>query len=98
EEEEVDLLERRIDADSFEILLRFNPVAGDLREIIAGMKIANNVERVSDEARSIARRARKLLKHPEIPEVHLIEPVYEKAASLLRDAVRAYAEGDADLA
>ncbi len=98
EEEEVDLLERRIDAESFEILLRFNPVAGDLREIIAGMKVANNLERVSDEARSIARRARKLLKHPEIPEVHLIEPVYEKAASLLRSAVRAYAEGDADLA
>lgn len=98
EEEEVNQLERRIDAESFEILMRFNPVAGDLREIIAGMKIANNLERVSDEAQNIARRARKLLKHPEIPEVFLLEPVYEKAASLFRDAVKAYAERDADLA
>ncbi|HRQ89590.1 MAG TPA: phosphate signaling complex protein PhoU [Bacteroidia bacterium] len=98
EEEEVDQLERRIDADSFEILMRFNPLATDLREVIAGMKIANNLERISDEARSIARRARKLLKHPEIAEVHLIEPVYEKASRLLHDAMRAYAEGNADLA
>jgi len=98
EEEEVNQLERRIDADSFEILMRYNPVAGDLREIIAGMKVANNLERISDEARSIARRARKLLKHPEIQDVHLIEQVYEKAASILRDGVRAYAEGNTDLA
>jgi phosphate transport system protein len=98
EEEEVNQLERRIDADSFEILMRYNPVAGDLREVIAGMKVANNLERISDEARSIARRARKLLKHPEIPEAHLLEGVYEKAASLLREAMRSYAEGNAELA
>lgn len=98
EEEEVNQLERRIDADSFEILMRYNPVASDLREIIAGMKVASNLERISDEARNIARRARKLLKHPEIPEAHLIEPVYDLAASILRDAMRAYAEGNTELA
>lgn len=98
EEEEVNQLERRIDAECFEILMRYNPVAGDLREIIAGMKVANNLERISDEARNIARRARKLLKHPEIQEAHLIEPVYEKAASIFRDAMRAYAERNTDLA
>lgn len=98
EEDEVNQLERRIDADSFEILMRFNPVAGDLREIIAGMKVANNIERISDEAQSIARRARKILKHAEIPEVVLIEPVYEKAVSLFRDAMKAYAEGNTELA
>jgi phosphate transport system protein len=98
EEEEVNQLERRIDAECFEILMRYNPVAGDLREIIAGMKVANNLERISDEARNIARRARKLLKHPEIQEVHLIEPVYEKAASIFRDAMRAYAERNTELA
>ncbi len=98
EEEEVNQLERRIDAECFEILMRYNPVAGDLREIIAGMKVANNLERISDEARNIARRARKLLKHPEIQEVHLIEPVYEKAAGLFTDAMSAYADRNTDLA
>jgi phosphate transport system protein len=98
EDDEVNQLERRIDAESFEILMRFNPVAGDLREIIAGMKVANNLERISDEAQSIARRARKVLKHPEISEVALIEPVYEKALSLFRDAMKSYAEGNTELA
>jgi phosphate transport system protein len=98
EEDEVNSLERRIDADSFEILMRYNPVAGDLREIIAGMKVANNLERISDEARNIARRARKLLKHPVIPEVHLIERVYEKALGVFRDSMRAYAETNTELA
>ena len=45
-----------------------------------------------------ARRARKLLKHPEIQEVHLIEPVYEKASSIFRDSMRAYAERNTELA
>ena len=98
EDDEVNSLERQIDADSFEILMRYNPVATDLREVIAGMKIAHNLERVSDEAQNIARRARKILKSPEISEVVLIEPIYEKAVSLLRDGMRSYAEGDTDLA
>jgi phosphate transport system protein len=98
EDDEVNNLERKIDADSFEILMRYNPVASDLREVIAGMKVANNLERISDEAQSIGRRARKILKHPEISEAALIEPLYEKALSLFRDAMKAYAEGDNDLA
>tara|TARA_R110002096_G_scaffold332034_2_gene526081 strand:- start:677 stop:1384 length:708 start_codon:yes stop_codon:yes gene_type:complete len=94
EDEEVNNLERRIDADSFEILMRFNPVASDLREVIAGMKVANNLERISDEAQNIAKRARKILKQPEIEEIGLIEPLYDKAVGLLRDGMRTYAEGD----
>lgn len=98
EDDEVNNLERRIDAESFEILMRYNPVAGDLREVIAGMRVANNLERISDEAHSIARRARKILKHPELKEVFLIEPLYEKALNLVRDSIKSYAEGDTDLA
>lgn len=78
--------------------MRYNPVASDLREVVAGMKVANNLERISDEAQSIGRRAKKILKHPEISEAALIEPLYEKALSILRDAMKAYAEGDNDLA
>lgn len=98
EDDEVNFLERKIDADSFEILMRYNPVASDLREVIAGMKVANNLERISDEAQNIARRARKILKHPEIKEAALIEPLYEKALGIMRDGMRSYAEGDTDLA
>lgn len=98
EDDEVNLLERRIDAESFEILMRFNPVASDLREVIAGMKVANNLERISDEAQSIARRARKVLKQLELAEVALIEPIFHQAQALLRDGMRAYTEGDNEMA
>ncbi|MEX2579754.1 MAG: phosphate signaling complex protein PhoU [Verrucomicrobiales bacterium] len=97
EEDEVNSLERRIDAEAFEILMRFNPVAGDLREVIAGMKVANNLERISDEARNIAKRARKIMEHPEIEEALMIEPLYDRALSLFRDGMRSYAEGDTEL-
>lgn len=97
EDDEVNSLERRIDADSYEILMRYNPVASDLREVIAGMKVANNLERISDEAQNIARRARKMLKHPELEEMHMIEPIYEQAIVLFRDSMRSYAEGDTEL-
>ncbi|MEM9284192.1 MAG: phosphate signaling complex protein PhoU [Verrucomicrobiota bacterium] len=98
EDDEVDNLERSIDSDSFQILMRFNPVASDLREVIAGMKVANNLERISDQAHSIARRARKIIKQPEVPEVSMVEPLYEKALALFRDGMKAYAEGDQELA
>lgn len=97
EDDEVNSLERTIDAESFEILMRFNPVASDLREVIAGMKVANNLERISDEAQNIARRARKMLKHPEVEEARMIEPLYDLAVALLRDSMRSYAEGDTEL-
>ena len=38
------------------------------------------------------------MKHPEIKEVALVEPLYEKAFTMLRDGMRSYAEGDTDLA
>ncbi|MCB1065149.1 MAG: phosphate signaling complex protein PhoU [Verrucomicrobiae bacterium] len=97
EDDEVNAYERVIDREGFEILMRFNPVAGDLREVLAGMKVANNLERVSDQAESIARRSRKVLKSAEVPEIQQIEALYEMAISLLKDAIRTFSEGDMEL-
>ncbi|MCB1077705.1 MAG: phosphate signaling complex protein PhoU [Verrucomicrobiae bacterium] len=96
-DDEVNALERAIDREGMEILMRFNPVASDLREVISSMKIASDLERVSDQAESIARRARKTLKYPEVPETLSIEPVYEMANQMLQDSVRAFSEGDVEL-
>ena len=98
EDEEVNAYERSIDKDGMEILLRFNPMATDLRAVVAGMKISTNLERIADQAENIARRARKILKKPELPETHLIEPVYQLASELLSDSVRSFAQNDVDLA
>lgn len=98
EDEEVNTFERSIDKEGMEILMRFNPVATDLRAVVSAMKISTNLERIADQAENIARRARKILKKIEIAEARLIEPVFEMASTLVQDAMRSYAEGDVELA
>ncbi len=98
EDEEVNAFERSIDKEGMEILLRFNPLATDLRTVIAAMKVSTNLERISDQAENIARRSRKILQKPEVPEVRLVDPVYALAAELLQDSVRSFSESDVDLA
>src|ERR1051325_4787201 len=58
DDEEIDQLEKQIDKDGVDILLRFQPVASDLRRVITAMKLSPNIERVADQATNIARRAR----------------------------------------
>jgi replicative DNA helicase len=55
------------------------------------------LERISDHAVSIAKRAKKIINCPELIEVNLVEPVYTLAESLLRDAVSSYSDGNAAL-
>lgn len=98
DDEEVDQLEKRIDMEGMRILTLFQPVAADLRQVISIMKVSTNLERVSDEAGNIARRARKILANAEISESKLIEPAYQLAAQLLRDSVRAFADHNLTLA
>jgi len=93
EDDDVNAYERTVDREGFEILMRFNPVATDLREVLSGMKVANNLERISDQAESIARRSRKILKATEVPEIKGIEPIYEMALGIFQDSIKAFSEG-----
>ena len=68
DDEEIDQLEMQIDKDGVAILLRFQPVASDLRRVVAAMKLSSNLERIADQATNIARRARKLNQHPALPK------------------------------
>jgi phosphate transport system protein len=95
---EVDELEKQVDKDGIDVLLRFQPVASDLRRVVSAIKLNSNLERVADQAVSIGRRARKLNAHPPLPEMQLIEPMYLHALEMLRDSVDAYMREDADLA
>ena len=98
DDEEIDSLEIEVDREGIEIMLRFHPVASDLRNVIAAMKMSVNLERVADQAVGIARRARRLNLHPALPETNAIEPLYNHAIGMVRDAINAYAENDLDLA
>lgn len=98
DDEEIDQLEKLVDKEGVELLLRFQPVASDLRRVVAAMKLSPNIERVGDQATTVARRARKLNRHPPLPETELIEPLYALAMSMFKDALDAYVKEDVPLA
>jgi phosphate transport system protein len=97
DDEEIDQLEKQIDKDGVDILLRFQPVASDLRRVVSAMKLSSNLERMADQAVNIARKARKLNQHPALPEVELITPLYEQALSMFKDSIDAYVREDVQL-
>jgi len=97
DDEEIDQLEMQIDKDGVDILLRFQPVASDLRRVVSAMKLSSNLERIADQATNIARRARKLNRHPALPELELIVPINVQAMSMFKDSVDAYVREDVEL-
>ena len=97
DDDEVDDHERQIDKLGMDILVRFHPMATDLRLVISSMKISMKLERISDHATSIAKRARKMSASQELQDTTLIEPLYTLADHLLRDAISAYSDHDANL-
>jgi phosphate transport system protein len=90
DDEEIDQLEKQIDKDGVDLLIRFQPVASDLRRVVSAMKLSPNLERIADESVSVARRARKLNRHRELAEVELIVAMGVHARQMFQDGVDAY--------
>ena len=98
EDAEIDTLEKQVDQDGVGLLIRFHPVATDMRQVVSAMKVSTNLERIGDQAVTIARRAKRLNFRRLVSEVALLEPVYRQALAIFRDSMRAFAEGDCSLA
>jgi phosphate transport system protein len=94
DDEEIDQLEKQVDKDGVDLLIRFQPVASDLRRVVSAMKLSPNLERIADESVSVARRARKLNQHRALPEVELIMPMGRQATQMFQDSVDAYVRED----
>ena len=98
DDDEEDRLEMEVDRMGMSLIVKYRPLASDLRLVIASMKIASNLERVSDHAVSIAKRARKMLKNEEVTHINLLEPIYKDARLALTKALQSYADGDLKVA
>jgi phosphate transport system protein len=66
--------------------------------VISAIRLSPNIERVGDQATNIAKRARKLNRHPPLPEVQMIVPIQAHAMSMFKDSVDAYVGESVDLA
>ena len=86
-------LEREIDALAVDLLATEQPMAVDLRFILAVLRINKDLERVGDQAVSIARRAREMAaSEAELPVD--IPRIAELASTMVRRALHSFIEGD----
>ena len=95
---EIDRLEMEVEAMTVRLLALRQPMAKDLREIVAALKIASNLERMGDFAGSVAKRAVTLATLPVAPPVASLVRMGRMVQAMIGDMRRAYTEQDADLA
>lgn len=91
-EPKINSLELKTDRDCENILALFNPVAVDLRFILAALKINTNLERIGDNAEGIARYVLDV-KTPfpeQIIAAYRFEEMYKTAVSMLDDSLEAF--------
>jgi phosphate transport system protein len=94
----VDALELEVDERALELLALQQPMAKDLRQIVATLKISNDLERVGDHAVKVANAGRQVLSHPPIPDLPQVEEMVRLSLEMLSDALRAYTLRDTDMA
>lgn len=99
-EKRVNALELKIDRDCENILALLNPVAIDLRFILAALKINSNMERIGDNAEGIARYVLDLTTpfDQEMLKEYEVERMYHVAVSMMDDALDALIKEDTSIA
>lgn len=95
---ELDEMERDLERRAIRLIALRQPVAQDLRDTIAALKVPNNLERIGDLAKNIAKRSNELVDQDPITLTRSLERMGRSVASLLKDVLDAYAANDADLA
>ncbi len=94
----LDALEAEVDRLSVRVIALRSPMADDLRDVIAALKISGVVERIGDYAKNIAKRVPQLDHMSKFEPLTLIPAMAEIAQSMVRDVLNAYARRDAQLA
>lgn len=94
-ESEVNKLQLEIDDRCFKLLALRQPMAHDLRFIIAAMKISVDLERIGDQSINILENTKVLLQFPELKPLIDIPQMAELAKGMVHDSLDAYVDQDA---
>ncbi len=95
----LDLLQREIEEHAILTIARRQPMAVDLREIVAAIRISADLERVGDLAKNIAKRAIVVAHEARLPRAIIgLKSMFETAALSLKDVLDAYAHRDVEQA
>ena len=91
----IDALEMAVDRLAVRILALRAPMADDLREVIASLKIAGVIERIGDYAKNIAKRVGHIEGRKRFEPLTLLPAMAEIASEMVHDVLTAYAARDA---
>lgn len=94
----IDALESEVDKLAVRVIALRAPMADDLREVIAALKIAGVIERIGDYAKNIAKRTGQIEGRKKFEPLTLIPAMAEVAAEMVHDVLTAYAARDPALA
>jgi phosphate transport system protein len=94
----VNLLEMECDDLCIRILMQYQPVASDLRFVVAAMKLVTDLERMGDLAVNIAERAVDLARSPKLDPPIDLKPMGALVQQMLKDALDAFIRRDASAA
>jgi phosphate transport system protein len=97
-DEPINRLHIEIDGRCFTLLALHQPIAVDLRAIVAAVKINTDLERVGDLAINIAEAARRYAQHAPVKKLIDIPRMANIAQNMLRDSLDAFVRRDTDLA
>ena len=86
----VDTLEREVDQAAIQLLALRQPMADDLREVVAALKIANILERVADYAANVAKRATAISQLPHVEPVRSVPRMGRLVVQMIHDVLDAY--------
>ena len=94
---QIDESERTIESICLKLLLRQQPVARDLRQISAAMKMITDMERIGDQAEDIVEIVPYMIAHPD-EKFPKIREMAKAAQAMVTEAVDAYVKQDLDMA
>ncbi|WP_338445787.1 phosphate signaling complex protein PhoU [Pelagerythrobacter marensis] len=97
-DKKIDALESEVDKLAVRVIALRAPMADDLREVIAALKIAGVVERIGDYSKAIAKASREIADRKRFEPLTLLPAMGELAAEMVHDVLTAYGARDAALA
>ncbi len=97
-ERAIDTAQRELDEMAYELLAKEQPMAIDLRFILAVIKINGDLERIGDQSMSISRRTKEILAVDDVELPVDFAAMGDFATQMIRNALQALLDGDARLA
>ena len=98
DDRKIDELDRQTEQRAIQTIALRAPMAGDLRDVVAALKISTVVERIGDYAKNIARRVEQLESAPTMEPLSLMPEMARIATEMVHDVLNAFVERDPETA